>query len=104
MATPTSKVFDQTNSNYSSSPEYNQVFLKSIQQFLNDKLNMWGHVFLNDVYDALGFARSQAGTRLGWYKSCSNVYIDFNPTVNDDGSILLEFNTTGEIVTKLPEF
>ncbi len=102
------RFFDESSTQWSKTPEYNLVFLKCQQNFMNDLLNTRGHVFLNEVYDALGLPRSQAGAVVGWVKGQGDGYIDFgmyNPDsekardfVNGyERSILLDFNVDGVI-------
>lgn len=72
------KIFDENNPNWSKDPEYNRVFLVSQQQFANDLLHARGHVFLNDVYDALGIPRTSAGAVVGWVLSKDgDNFVDF---------------------------
>lgn len=47
-------------------PEANLMFLRAQQRWANDSLRARGHVFLNEVYDALGLPRSSAGSQMGW--------------------------------------
>ena len=68
-----SRIFDECNPSWSKSPEHNLVFLKQQQNYANDLLKSRGHLFLNEVYDMLGFPRTQAGQIVGW------VYDDVNP-------------------------
>lgn len=109
------RFFDEANINWDKSPEQNMYFLKMVQNQMNDKLKARGHVFLNEVYDALGFDRSEAGQLVGWVWSNDNTameagdgYIDFGifdgndyakrAFVNgDERSILLDFNIDGMI-------
>lgn len=109
------RFFDEANVNWDKSPEQNMYFLKMVQNQMNDKLKARGHVFLNEVYDALGFDRSEAGQLVGWVWSNDNTemeagdgYIDFGifdgndyakrAFVNgDERSILLDFNIDGMI-------
>lgn len=102
------RFFDESSTQWSKTPEYNMVFLKCQQNFFNDMLNTRGHVFLNEVYDALGLPRSQAGAIVGWVKGQGDDYVDFgmyNPDserardfVNGyERSILLDFNVDGVI-------
>ena len=58
--------FDETNPNYENSADANKFFLQRMQSMFNDKLRANGHVFLNEVYDALGFKRTPAGSVVGW--------------------------------------
>lgn len=109
------RFFDEANINWDKSPEQNMYFLKMVQNQMNDKLKARGHVFLNEVYDALGFDRSEAGQLVGWVWNKDNTameagdgYIDFGifdgnnyakrAFVNGyERSILLDFNIDGMI-------
>lgn len=109
------RFFDEANPNWDKSPEQNMYFLKMAQNHLNDLLKARGHVFLNEVYDTLGFERSEAGQLVGWVYSPDSTamesgdgYIDFgifdsNDVVKrmfvngDERSILLDFNVDGVI-------
>ncbi len=61
--------FDSKNPHYyptSHQMEINLVFLRGIQQMMNDILAQRGHVFLNDVLQELGFPHTQSGAVVGW--------------------------------------
>lgn len=106
------RIYDDGNTCWSKSPELNLAFLKTQQNYFNDLLKSRGHVFLNEVYDALGFERTQAGQIVGWvydeeYPIGDN-FIDFgiydihDPAkvrfVNgQERSILLDFNVDGNV-------
>lgn len=60
------KIFDESNLNWSRNPVSNLTFLRSQQQFANDKLRAEGFLFLNDVYQMLGFPRTSEGQIVGW--------------------------------------
>lgn len=60
------RIFDESNLNYSTSPTQNAMFLHSQERWLNDKLKINGHLFLNDVYRALGFEDTPEGAIAGW--------------------------------------
>lgn len=94
-------------------PEANLIFLKRQEDYFNDKLKVVGHVFLNEVYDALGIPRTKSGQVVGWVYDEKNPigdnYIDFgiydtNKTgcrdfVNGyERTILLDFNVDGNIL------
>ena len=76
---------------------------------MNDLLNLRGHVFLNEVYDALGIPRTSAGAVVGWVlNGGGDNYIDFGiydasvekrrDFVNGrESSIFLDFNVDGVI-------
>lgn len=79
------RCYDESNDNWSKIPGQNQMELSNQQNWLNDRLNARGYVFLNDVYKALGFAATPEGQVVGWLaKSHKNFdpktmdgYIDF---------------------------
>ena len=113
------RFFDETSLQWDRLPENNLFFLKMQLIRFNDLLKARGHVFLNEVYDALGLTRSTAGQVVGWIYDPDNPdidsYIDFgiyDPTsgdfnrkrmfVNgDEQSILLDFNVDGVIYDKI---
>lgn len=47
-------------------PEANLVYLRAQERWLNDRLKAVGHVFLNELHDALGLPRTSAGAVMGW--------------------------------------
>jgi len=63
-----SALFDEFNLNWRNDPGLNLYFLKAEQAHLNDLLNSRGHVFLNEVWDALGIQRTPMGALTGWVK------------------------------------
>jgi hypothetical protein len=103
----------ETSPSWSPVPEYNLLFLRSQQNYANDMLHARGHVFLNEIYDALGFDRSRAGAAVGWVLSGDgDNYIDFGifdpksrssiEFVNGhEAAILLDFNVDGVIFDKI---
>lgn len=107
------RFFDELNNNWNRNHEYNIIFLNCQQQWLNDKLHARGHVFLNEVYDALGMERSKAGAVVGWVISKDgDNFIDFghhdvkNQKARDfingrEPAILLDFNVDGVIYDKI---
>ena len=88
-------------------------FLRAQQTYFNELLQARGHVFLNEVYDALGLPRTKAGAIVGWvYDSDTPVgdnYISFemceankekvrNFINGVEPTILLDFNVDGIIL------
>ena len=107
-----SRIFDECCASWSKSPEHNLVFLKQQQNYANDLLKSRGHLFLNEVYDMLGFPRTQAGQIVGWVYDEKNPigdnFVDFGiynldsersrAFVNGyERSILLDFNVDGNV-------
>ncbi len=102
------RFFDEACGQWSKTPEYNLMFLRAQQNYYNDMLKARGHVFLNEVYDALGIPRSQAGSIVGWVLGRGDDFIDFGIFDGDrvrardfvnghERSILLDFNVDGVI-------
>lgn len=104
------KFFDQFCPNFVRNAEYNMIFLRAQQNYANDMLQARGHVFLNEIYDALGIPRTGAGAAVGWvHGKGGDDYIDFgifddktNDRVRDfvngrEDAILLDFNVDGVI-------
>ena len=106
------RFYDDGCTGWSKDPEYNLMFLKSQQQYANDKLVAQGYLFLNDVYDMLGIPRSKAGQIVGWVYDPENPigdnYVDFGlydvnkANVRDfvngyEQTILLDFNVDGNV-------
>lgn len=101
------RYFNDSCSQWSSSNDYNHFFLLAQQNYFNDILRVRGHVFLNEVYDALGLNRSEAGAIVGWIKGQGDGFIDFGafdpdtksylPLVSSEDGILLDFNVDGVI-------
>lgn len=109
------RFFDEENPNFSRNPDLNLFFLRQQQQWANDKLKARGHLFLNEVYDMLGFPRSQAGCYVGWVDGQNALgslngddFVDFgiyqgiNQKTNDfvngiRNTVLLDFNVDGAI-------
>ncbi len=112
--------FDETNRNWNSPPfdENNWLFLRTQQQWANDRLRARGHMFLNEVYDMLGLDHTTAGAIVGWVYDRNNEvgdnFIDFGCWNQHDGSgdvffngrdgaILLDFNVDGPIYQLMDE-
>lgn len=108
------RFFDDMNQNWNKSdPSMNVYFLRMQQNWMNDRLNSRGHVFLNEVYDILGMERTKAGTVVGWVLGNGDDFIDFGlyRDGNEDkvydfltgreDAILLDFNVDGVIYDKI---
>lgn len=103
------KIFDESNRHWEKNAEYNRLFIQAKQNYMNNLLLSRGHVFLNEVYDELGFEHTQAGSVVGWVYDknggASDNYIDFGMfeagnslMVNGyERSIVLDFNVDGSI-------
>lgn len=72
-----SRIFCELNPYYEEDAELNMMFLKSRQLYANQQLIAKGRLFLNDVYEMLGFDRTREGQIIGW------VYDPENPNCNN---------------------
>ena len=109
MPSPYAKFFDEYSRNWTKTPEYNLLFLRGQQDWANDRLRAYGYIFLNEVYEALGLDRTQAGQIVGWkLNGNGDGFVDFGLyAIGDDGnrafvnciepSVLLDFNVDGPI-------
>lgn len=89
--------------NWSSDPDINALFLRAVQNNLNDRLRARGFLFLNEVYAELGLSWTKAGQLVGWLWSSDGPQqgIDIEQRKGDDGAVLLDFNVQGEILDKI---
>ena len=72
------RYFDQFNSNmHVKDQEANFDFLRIQQNIANEKLNRKGYLFLNEVYDSLGFKEVPEGQLVGWVKGMGDSFVDF---------------------------
>lgn len=106
---PYARFFDPHNVNWTKTPEYNLMFLRGQQHWANDRLRAHGYLFLNEVYEALGMERSQAGQMVGWkYNGDGDGFVDFGLYAIGDEcnrsfvniiepTVLLDFNVDGII-------
>ena len=76
------KYFTRSNPYWDYTPDYVELFLRSQQNYANDRLKVDKVLTLNDVYDSLGFQKTKAGMVVGWV-------FDEN---NEDGDNFIEFN------------
>ena len=105
------RFFDESSKQWHNSHEYNLTYLMHQQSYANDMLHSRGHVFLNEIYDMLGFPHTQAGAVVGWVEGNGDNYVDFGihegrvesrRFVNGwENTILLDFNVDGVIVDKI---
>lgn len=108
------RIFDERNPNWEKNPAYSEQFLRCQQQYANDLLRSRGYLFLNDVYESLGFERTKAGQIVGWVYNKKNTvgdnFVDFGiheaHTVDDaddyeNGLVyILDFNVDGNILDR----
>lgn len=113
------RVFDKGHTNaWEKDVDSNIYFLRVQESAMNEKLDRRGVIFLNDVYEALGFDRTRYGQLVGWCKDANNpnTHISFGLDVNgsedrvkalinediSDTGLILNFNPTGVVQHLLP--
>lgn len=110
---PYAKQFDRTNPRWQKNAEMNRAFIQIQQDIANHDLNSRGYVFLNDVYEALGFERTKAGQHVGWVRNGDgDGYLDFGlQEIHNAGLVdgtnkeaWLDFNVDGVIEDLLEEY
>jgi hypothetical protein len=102
------RFFDESNRNWVRTNSHNQMFINTQQTYANQLLQSRGHVFLNEIYDALGLPRTKEGQLVGWVLGNGDDYIDFGIFANDpeagrrfmngdERSVFLDFNVDGVV-------
>ena len=113
---PYARIFDEGHPAYMKDAEQNKFYLLALQAQANDRLKSRGHLFLNEVYEMLGFRLTKAGAVVGWiydprepmgdnfvdfgmFEVCREKAVDF---VNGyERSFILDFNVVGDITDAL---
>ena len=103
------RVFDDANLEWTKDQTYNLHFLKSQQNMANQILKDRGYIFLNEVYQMLGFEPVPFGQLVGWMNGIGGdgfvdfgIYDERNREARDfvngrEKSIWLDFNVDGVI-------
>lgn len=103
---PYAKEFDASSFYWRNNAESNLFFLKCQQNWANDRLNAYGYVFLNDVYESLGLEKTTAGQIVGWVRNGDgDGYVDFGLyethtlafLSGHEPSLILDFNVDGPV-------
>ena len=107
------KYFTRSNPYWEEDSSYVEMFLRSQQNYANDKLKATGHLTLNDVYDMLGFRDSKAGMVVGWIYDLDHPngdnYVEFDVKKvnlpNEQGgyeeAYAIDFNVDGNIYNEM---
>lgn len=108
----TSRWLDESNPKmWDKNSEFVKMNLRGMQNYCNDILHTRGHIFLNEVYDALGFPHTTEGQILGWVMGAGDDFVDFGLYLDEKQArdfingysdrILLQFNHDGVIWDKI---
>lgn len=110
------RVFDEVGSTqWTPSADHNRAFLLMEQNYFNEHIKTRGYIFLNEVYERLGFRPTKAGSVVGWvYQNADYEGIDFGIFTahtqkaaefleGTEPSIILDFNVQGDILSLVTE-
>ena len=103
-----SRLFDCGNRGWDKDPEKSLLFLRHTQVEFTNRLHSRGYVFLNEVYEWLGYKPTKLGNIIGWVDGHGDGFIDFGFEGSDDemklaflngneAAIWLDFNVDGDI-------
>ena len=81
---PYAVFFDETCTGYTDDADYNKNTLILLQARFNERLKRIGYVYLNEIYEALGVEKTEAGHVMGWR------YAPHDP--NHEGDNVIDFN------------
>lgn len=107
------RYFDESSREWDPDPFMGRAFLRAQCAIANQILQSRGYIFLNEVYDMLGYEQTQMGAIVGWIKDGDgDGYVDFGifDEERDDvrrfvngkeNTVLLDFNIDGEIWNKI---
>jgi hypothetical protein len=104
------RLFDELNAKtWKNDPVANFTFLKSVEKWCTNRLRTRGHLFLNEVYDALGMEHTKTGALCGWILDGNgDDFVDFGldgiPREWDwyeEPNMWLNFNCEGAIYDKI---
>lgn len=112
---PATVMFDADNDYWDQNTDYNMMFLRQVEHALNDRLDRYGFVYLNEAFRELGAEETAIGQVIGWHKDISDVndttYIEFDlydttnqPFVNlheNKKPIIIRLNPQGYILDKI---
>ena len=110
------RIFDEVGSTqWTPSADHNRAFLLMEQNYFNERIRTRGYIFLNEVYERLGFRPTKAGSIVGWvYQNADYEGIDFGILTahtqkaaefleGTEPSIILDFNVQGDILSLVTE-
>lgn len=100
------KVFDESCFEWSRDRQYNIMFLRQQERYMNDLLQVRGYLFLNEIYRALGVSETITGQVCGWIfkreNSIGDNYVSFEIWEDPEGNyIVIDFNVDGMILDKV---
>lgn len=113
---PYARLFDEDNRYFQPNANLNKSYLILTQAHMNDLLQARGYVFLNEVYQKLGFEETEASRAVGWWLGADgDNEISFGFLEGDteerlmflrghEAAVWLDFNVDGVILKHFPKF
>lgn len=111
-----SVMFDKANDHWEPSTRQNVLYLQSVIRYFEDRLRIRGRVFLNEIYEYMGYEPTEAGTQVGWIRDANLIgegdgFISFGLEGNSENAlkfmngtlsdVILDFNVDGVITHHL---
>lgn len=110
------RMFGRENDHWEPSTRQNILYLQSVIRYFEDRLRLKGRVFLNEVYEYMGYKPTEAGTQVGWIRNADVIgegdgFISFGLERNTENAVkfmngtlsdvILDFNVDGIITHHL---
>ena len=77
--------------------------LIAAEAYWNGVLDHRGYVFLNEVYEDLGFPKTEAGDKVGWFKNNPEGDERIVFEIHQTDKMYIDFNVDGEILSKVKD-
>lgn len=109
-------MFGRENDHWEPSTRQNILYLQSVIRYFEDRLRLKGRVFLNEIYEYMGYEPTEAGTQVGWIRNADAIgegdgFISFGLERNTENAVkfmngtlsdvILDFNVDGIITHHL---
>ncbi len=111
------RIFDEGCRDFKKELSLNLMFLQGQENFANQMLHLKGHVFLNDVYEALGLPVMSYGQVVGWVSNPADMdspgdgFISFGleaakaqALITGDPRLVLDFNVDGVMYDQIDTY
>jgi hypothetical protein len=93
---------DQSNDSWSRNPQVIALWLQSVMNYLQMTLAQQGHLFLNEVHDAVGVPRTSQGARAGWSTKGGLPAHDFKYNIDQfEDKVIITLNPMNNIIGEL---
>lgn len=119
-ASPYARFADESDNFMENMPEYNDAWIKGVENACNHKLKTYGYLFLNDVYKMLGMSELPNGVNVGWVLAgehkkpvpghdnfvCFDLTNVYNSRYHDgyEANCIIDFNVDGMITEIFPKY